>query len=455
MSSDERINITTGNLWLSIWQLSWPMLLIMIFNFLVGMTDIYVAGFIGPEVQAVVGFVSQLFFLNIIIANAVSIATIALLARSIGAGDFAGAVKIARQSLIFGILAALVLMIAGLAFYREIVAIAGFPENIRSIAERFIRIFSLSLGPNYILIISNAVFRASGEVKKVLVTMFLVSAVNIIGNFVLVFGIPPFPKMGDIGIALSTALAVTAGMIINFILFAFSRWRAIYRAPAAVSDNIIKKIINLSWPAALLQIAWNAGSIVLYNILGRLGSTSITALAALTNGLRIEAVIYLPAYALNMAAAVLVGQNLGAKNVVRAEEVGWKMASSGIALISVMAIIIFIRAEAFASVVTGNPSVLKETVRYLRFNMVSEPFMALSSILGGGLQGAGDTKGTMRIIIIAMWVIRLPLAYLLALGLGYGARGVWMAMVISMVIQSILMAYRFRRGPWREHAETV
>ncbi len=426
------------------------MLLIMIFNFLVGMTDIYVAGFISPEVQAVVGFVSQLFFLNIIIANAISIGTIALLARFIGAGDFGGAVKIARQSLIFGILAALVLMMAGLAFYRQIVAIAGFPENIRGIAERFIRIFALSLGPNYILIISNAVFRASGEVKKVLLTMFLVSAVNITGNFVLVFGIPPFPKMGYTGIALSTALAVTAGMLINFILFAFSRWRAIYRAPAAVPGNTIKKIISLSWPAALLQIAWNAGSIVLYHILGRLGSTSITALAALTNGLRIEAIIYLPAYALNMAAAVLVGQNLGAKDVARAEEVGWKMASSGIALISVMAIIIFIRAEAFASIVTGNPSVLKETVQYLRFNMVSEPFMALSSILGGGLQGAGDTRGTMRIIIIAMWVIRLPLAWLLALGLGYGARGVWTAMVISMVIQGILMAYRFRRGLWRD-----
>ncbi len=430
-------------------------MLIMIFNFLVGMTDIYVAGFISPEIQAVVGFVSQIFFLNIIIANAISIGTIALLARSIGAGDFAGAVKIARQSLMFGILAALVLMMAGLAFYHEIVAIAGFPENIQNIAERFIRIFALSLGPNYILIISNAVFRAGGEVKKVLVTMFMVSAVNIIGNFVLVFGIHPFPKMGYTGIALSTALAVTAGMLINFILFAFSRWRAIYRAPAAVSGSTIKKIISLSWPAALLQIAWNAGSIVLYNILGRLGSTSITALAALTNGLRIEAIIYLPAYALNMAAAVLVGQNLGAKNLVRAEAVGWKTASSGIALISVMAIIIFIRAEALASIVTGNASVLKETVRYLRFNMVSEPFMALGSILAGGLQGAGDTRGTMRIIIIAMWLIRLPLAYLLALDLGYGAQGVWTAMVISMVIQSILMAHRFRHGPWREHAETI
>src|SRR5208283_5078026 len=129
----------------------------------------------------------------------------------------------------------------------------------------------LSLGPNYILIISNAVFRSSGEVKKVLLAMFLVSAVNIIGNFVLVFGIPPFPKLGYTGIALSTAFAVTAGMITNFILFAFSRWRAIYKKPAVVQVNTIKKIISLSWPAALLQIAWNAGSIVLYNILGKLG----------------------------------------------------------------------------------------------------------------------------------------------------------------------------------------
>jgi MATE family multidrug resistance protein len=450
LTSVERINITTGNLWLSIWQLSWPMLLIMVFNFFVGMTDIYVAGFISPEVQAVVGFVSQIFFLNIIIANAISIGTIALLARFMGAGDFDGAVKIARQSLIFGILAAAVLTLTGLVFYRQLMAAAGFPENIRDIAARFIRIFALALGPNYILIISNAIFRASGEVKKVLLTMFLVSAINIAGNFVLVFGVPPFPRMGYTGIALATALSVTAGMTVNFFLFARSRWRAIYRASGVVSGSTIRKIISLSWPAALLQIAWNAGSIVLYNILGRLGSTSITALASLTNGLRIEAIIYLPAFALNMAAAVLVGQNLGARNIVRATEVGWKMALSGIALVSAMAIIIFIWAEDFASIVAGNPSVLKETARYLRFNMISEPFMALSSILGGGLQGAGDTRGTMRIIVIAMWVIRLPLAYLLAVGLGYGAGGVWTAMVTSMIIQGILMAYRFHHGSWKE-----
>ena len=231
------------------------MLLIMILNFLVGMTDVYVAGLLSPEVQAVVGFVSQLFFLNIIVANAISIGTIALLSRSIGAGDFDGAVKTGRQSLIFGILAAMVLTAAGLFFYAEIIAVAGFPENIRPIAARFVRIFALSLGPNYILIISNAIFRAGGEVKKVLFTMFLVSAINIGGNFLFVFGMPPIPAFGYIGIALATAFSLTAGMIINFILFARSRWKTIYRGRAAISGAAIARIASLSWPAALLQIA--------------------------------------------------------------------------------------------------------------------------------------------------------------------------------------------------------
>ncbi len=177
-------------------------------------------------------------------------------------------------------------------------------------------------------------------------------------------------------------------------------------------------------------------------------------MASITNGLRIEAVIYLPAFALNMTASVLVGQNLGAGRADRAERAGWKISQVGMVFISLMAVVIFIWAEHFASLVTRDPSVVAETTRYLRFNMLSEPFMAMSAILGGGLQGAGDTKGTMWVIIVAMWFIRLPLAYALALVLGYGATGVWVAMITSMAFQGTLMAIRFRHGNWKKlHVE--
>ncbi len=444
------IDLTIGNLWANIWQMSWPMLIIMLLNFLVGVVDVYVAGLISPEVQAAVGFVSQIFFLTIIIANAISIGSLALVSRAVGAKDPAKAVEVARQSLMFGGIIAIVITIPGLVLHKEIVTLTGFPREIRDMAGNFLRIYALALGVNYLLIISNSIFRACGEVKKPLLTMTIVSVINIVLNFLLVFGIFPFPKFGYIGIAVASAVAVTVGTALNLLFFRFGSWAGIYRRPWSLSGEIIMKTLSISWPAALLQIAWNAGSIVLYNVLGRLDSASITALAAITNGFRIEGIIFLPAFALNMAASVLIGQNLGAGNPSRAEKVGWKIGMTGVVLMSCMALIIFILAERIASFFTADPAVLAETVRYLRYNMLSEPFMALSVVLGGGLQGAGDTRGTMWVVGTAMWVIRLPLAYVFALALGYGATGVWVAMVISMVIQGILMARRFHGGKWKE-----
>jgi MATE family multidrug resistance protein len=442
--------VTSGSLWTNIWDMSWPMLLVMLFNFFVGFADIFVAGFIGPDVQAAVGFVGQFYFLIIIVANAISVGTLALVARAIGKGNREKALEASRQSMLFSGLIALALMVPGVLFYRQFIALAGFPPAIRQTAENFLRIFALSIGPNYLLIISNAVFRASGEVKKPLLTMFIVSVINILGDFFFVFGIFPFPRAGYIGIAISTVSSVTIGICINLFFFRLGRWKDFYARPWRLSWDIIRRITLFGWPAALLQVAWNAGTILLYSILSKLGSESITALAAITNGLRIEAVIYLPAFALNMAASVLVGQNLGSGNPDRAEKVGWKITHAGIVLISLMALIIFVWADSLASLVTKSPPVLTETARYLRINMFSEPFMAMSSILGGGLQGAGDTRGTMWVIIIAMWCIRLPLAYLFALIFDYGATGVWLAMIISMMLQGILMAFRFQGGKWKQ-----
>jgi putative MATE family efflux protein len=441
--------LTTGSLWRNIWQLSWPMLLIMIFNFLVGFVDVYVAGFISPEVQAAVGYVSLLYFFVVVVANAISIGTVALVSRAIGAGDFPRALDVARQSLLFGGLAAAVLTLTVFFLSREIVAAAGFPEKIRDISLTLLRIFSIALGANYFLIISNALFRASGDILYPLCTIFVVSVVNIVGEFVLVFGWFSFPRMGYAGIGIATAAAVTLGMAINLALFLATRWRSIYRGAWALSSETMKKIFEISWPAAMLQFAWNAGTIILYNFVGRLGAESITAMAAISNGIRIESLIFLPAFALNLSAAVLLGQNLGAGNLHRAEQVVWRIAAAGIVILSALAVAVYLHADAFAALVAQDPAVLAETANYLRINMIAQPFIALSFCVSGGLHGAGDTKGTMWIIIIAMWLIRLPITYGLAFPLGYGATGIWWSMVISVVCQSLLMTHRFRAGHWK------
>jgi MATE family multidrug resistance protein len=105
--------ITAGNTWSAMWRLSWPMLLIMFFNFLVGFTDIYVAGLISRDVQAAIGYVSQLYFLFIIVGNAISIGTVALVSRVFGALAFEKTSEYVKQSLIFGLIISLMLMAVG------------------------------------------------------------------------------------------------------------------------------------------------------------------------------------------------------------------------------------------------------------------------------------------------------------------------------------------------------
>jgi putative MATE family efflux protein len=384
------------------------------------------------------------------VANAISIGTVALLSRAVGAGKFKDALSATRQSLLLGFICALLLTAAALVFKDRIISLAGFTGDIHQVAGNYFVIFVFALAPNYMVILSNAIFRAGGEVRLTLITMFIVSLINVVLDFLLVFGLFSMNGIGYRGIALATAVSMFAGAAICFVLFKKSRWKDVFSGMWYLSSDLVRRIFMLSWPAALMQISWNAGNIVIYNILSRLQEGSITGMAALTNGLRIEAIIYMPVFALHAAASVLMGQNLGAGSPVRAENIGWKISLSGVAFVSLMALPIFIWAEDLSAPVAKDQYVLLETVRYLRITMLSEPFMAISVILAGCLMGAGDTKGTMLVIVSALWIVRLPLAYILAVVAGYGALGVWLSMIISMFFQGIAMIVRYRSGRWKD-----
>jgi putative MATE family efflux protein len=447
--SNSTLNTTlSGNTFLGIWKNAWPMLLIMVFNFLVGLTDVYVAGMISSQVQGAIGFIAQLYFLMVILANAIGIGTVSLVSQASGAQDIKELIRVSQQSLIFGVLTAALLSLGGIFFPHWIVQVSGFPGEIQGIAATFLRIFALALGPNYFLIISGAVFRARGEPRKPLLVMGVVSGLNILLDFGLVFGYGPLPAMGYPGIALATAVSFLVGLALTFFLLRTPFWRPILRPPFRLEGRYVQVLISRSWPVALLQLAWNAGSVVLYNFLGRMGGESISALAAFSNGLRLEAIIYLPAFALHMAASVMVGQNLGAGLVDRATRLGWQIAGSGALVLGMLAAVVYFLSETLAGFLTSDPRVFQETARYLKIAMFSEPFMAVSLALSGSMLGAGDSRSPLYVIATAMWLVRIPLAYLLAFPLALGPTGIWLAMALSMFAQGALMAWRFKSGKW-------
>jgi putative MATE family efflux protein len=276
-------------------------------------------------------------------------------------------------------------------------------------------------------------------VKNSLKTMALVCVINIALNFFYVF----HTSLGFRGIATATASSVFIGSILNLI-----HVRPIMASEKRFSLSTFKKIVNIGWPMGLLQILWQLSSMVLFLILSASPEHKVEILAALTAGLRIESAIYLPAFAFNMANAVIVGNLLGEKKEEDALKSGIVTAAIGVAIVTMIVITVIVNARWIASFLSSNQIVVRESVKYIYISMISEPFMAWGLILAGGLNGAGDTKNVLMRVALSVWLVRIPLSYIFVVLFGFGAVYVWWSMNLSQLVQAFLISKRYLSREW-------
>jgi putative MATE family efflux protein len=411
----------------------------MVFEFLIGLTDVYIAGKISKEIQATYGFVIQLYFIFIVIANALTVGTVSVVSRLYTSGNKTELTKAIFSSLFAAAGAGIVLALAGIFFSPEMIRLLNIPEELKNFAISFIEIYALGLIFHYLLINGNGILRSCQMVKRSLKTMALVCAINIALNFLLVFHTP----LGFRGIAAATALSVFIGSMINF-----SYVRKVMKGSKNLSMDMVKKMISIGWPIGLLQVLWQLSSMVLFLILSALPENKIEILAALTTGLRIESAIYLPVFGFNMANAVIVGNLLGEKKQVEAFRSGVITAAIGVFIVTLMVFVVILNARWIVSFLSDHPIVVRESIKYLYISLISEPFMAWGMILGGGLNGAGDTRSVMMRVALSLWLVRIPLSFVFVILLGFGPPSVWWSMNLSQAVQAFLMSRRYFSKEW-------
>ena len=421
------------------WSVSWPMTLIMFFEFLIGLTDVYIAGRVSKEVQAAYGFVIQLYFIFIVIANALTVGTVSVVSRLFTSKDKDELTETVFSSVVTATITGVVLASAGILLGPEIIKILNIPEDLKPLAISFIRIYAAGLLFHYVLINCNGILRSCNMVKQSLRTMALVCVVNITLNFFFVFHTPIRFR----GIALATASSIFIGCMVNLTLV-----RGIMTGAKKFSMEKVKKIANIGWPMGLLQILWQLSSMVLFLILSALPENKIEILAALTTGLRIESAIYLPVFGFNMANAVIVGNLLGEKKEGDTFKSGIVTAMIGVVIVTLMVIAVVLNAPWIVSLLSNNEIVIKESVKYIFISMISEPFMAWGIILSGGLNGAGDTKNVLLRVALSVWLVRIPLSYIFVVLFGFGAVSVWWSMNISQFVQAFLISKRYFSREW-------
>lgn len=423
------------------WKMSWPIMVMMVFEFFMSMTDIYIAGRFGEAVKAATGLASQVYSFFIMTGHALTIGAVSVLSRLFTSDDKKKFRSAVFTSVISAFSFGVVICIIGVTFSSKIVTLLNAPEEVKGYASSLIKIYFLGIIFHMTLINMNGVLRSC---KRVTVTMGVMVFAAVL-NIILVLYFYNFTDLGFQGIAISTAVSITSASIINMvIMFRIISKTYIFSLP------ILKQILSIGWPGGIVSLSWQLGGTALYAVLGMLSYNSVEIMAAYATGLRIESAIFMPAFAFNMANAVIVGNLMGEKKYNEAYKSGLTTAFISVSVVTVMIVVIVLNARSIAELLEPNPVVVNEIVKYIYICMIAEPFIALNLAMTGALNGAGDTKATMFYAMLNVWVLRLPLAYILGIALGFHAAGIWWALNSGFFLQSALSTRRFISKKWQK-----
>jgi len=439
--------LVAGSLWRAIWIMSWPLLITTVANSLVGITDVTMAGTLGSPHQAAVGLSEQIIFMFLLFIMATGTGTTALVSRYWGEGDREKALGFAAQSLVLSV--CLGATLAAVSFFASHFALGFFCESkqVESLGTTYLSLFSLYMIPFSVVCISNSAFRAIGDAKTPLFVVLTFTSISIAGDILTIKYGWPVPGLGLQGIAFSALTASSIACLLSIYKISRSELAPCLKMLIPAVPEMIRKVVKIGIPSAFQRMAWATSVFVLFYILARCPQPT-EALASWSVGMRVEGLMFMPVMALSMAVSSIVGQNLGAREVERAYKAGWHVTWIGVGMLTLLAAILFFMAEPIAMAMCKDATTIGYVTSYLRINALSEPWLALGMILGGAFQGAGDTRTPMWITVTTNWIIRLPLAWYLAIEMKLGPQGAWWAMTSSVVIMGLLSAWRFRSRSW-------
>jgi putative MATE family efflux protein len=409
--------------------------------------DIQISRTLGSAAQAAVGVSEQILFMFMVFIMATGVGTTALVSRAAGAKNNAEADESTGQSLMLSLSMGLILTLACLFISGVLIARAGNAPEVAAAAKQYLGIYAFVLIPFSVNAIVNSAFRAIGRATFPLFVIVTITIITISGDYLTVVGNWPVPGLGLKGIALSGVIGSFAGMCVALYLVRRSPLKNSFTRMWPMSKSYAVRILKVGIPTAFHRLSWSLSVFVLFAILRRCQNAT-AALASWTIGMRLEAVIFMPLMALGLAVAAIVGQNLGAKQVDRAVQAGWQVTWIGVSMMVVLGASLFLGADFLAHAMSKDPITIDYTRSYLRINAWSEPMLAIAMVLGGALQGAGDTRTPMWFSLITNWLLRLPLAWLLSITLQQGPPGTWFSMAISISCNALLTACWYHSRKW-------
>ncbi len=420
-------------------RLSFPAILAQISSIIMQYIDASMVGHLGPNASASIGIVSSSTWLVGGVMTAASLGFSVLVAQRIGAKDEEGARTTVRWGLVFCLLFGLILCGICTVVSRFLPVWMGGEEAILKDASAYFLIYALSIPIREILFVSQGMIQSSGNIRLPSILNVCMCFLDVLFNAIFI------PRLGVVGAALGTALAIAVVAVVMM-------YALIFRSPSlslvgrngdrkySFSEYCAKElptVLRIAIPVAIDNIIMGFAYVAFTRIVSPFGTTSI---AANSFSITAESLCYMPGFGIGVAATTVVGQCIGARRRNLAKRLGWMAVILGMLIMGLSGALMWIFAPQMIGILTPDEEIRALGIQILRIEAFAEPLYGASIVAAGVFRGAGETLLSSVLNLLSVWAVRIPLAAYL--GSMMGLKGAWIAMCIELCVRGTLFLVR-------------
>ena len=428
-----RENLLEGDIAPHMWRLAVPMMWGLFAMTSFGIVDTLYISRLGTTALAALGFTMPMVMFYMGIIFGLSIGTTSVLSRAYGEGDFDKVRRLATDSLVMATIIIASAAMAGYCLINDIFRLMGAKPDLMPLIHRFMAIWYCGMTFTGMMFVCNACIRAGGNTRLPSSLMTLASVLNICIDPFLIYGWGPFPKMGFAGAALTLVISYTVAGC-SGLYFLIMRKKLIC-FPLVYPGMMAswKKLLHVGAPSIISNLISPISAGVVTWMAADLGTEAVAALGVST---RIEGLAAMIFYALGAGVSIFTGQNFGAGNYGRVNDMS-ALATRYTLLWSVFtAVVLWVFADRVPLLFDTHPLVISYTAQYMRIVPVSYGAMGVMIISNAVLNAMGKPLPATMLILLRCIVLYIPLAYILQRH--YGFLGILIALTITNFVVGIL-----------------
>jgi putative MATE family efflux protein len=431
---------------LTLFALTWPIFIEISLRMLMGNADTFMLSHFSDNAVAAVGVANQLVSVVLVMYGFVGMGTGIVVSQFLGAKQREKSSEVVvvalGLNLVFGLLLSAALFLFGVPLLHAM----DIPPQLMEYAMQFLRIVGGLSFLEAVSMTSAVAVRTHGYTKDAMYVTLGMNILNIIGDYLFLYGPFGIPVLGVTGVALSTTFSRLLGLIVMFtILRKRVEGGLPFRCLLNMPKDAVRSILRIGIPAAGEVLSYNASQIVITYFIAALGAEALTTKVYAQN---IMSFVYLFSLSVAQATQILVGHLVGDGQREAAYRACLRSLKLSLVAAVVMAGVFSLFRVHLLRFFTDNPSIIALGSTLILMTVIMEPGRTFNLVIISSLRAAGDAKFPVYMGILSMWGIAVTLAYLLGIHFGLGLIGVWIAFTTDEWFRGLFMLWRWRSRKW-------